>query len=67
MDLRFLTAWKPEPLGTGGAIAKAMTMVESQSVLVLNGDSFIKINLEEIERKIPTSKKSLTSCFERNE
>ena len=43
-----------EPLGTGGAIAKAMTMVESQSVLVLNGDSFIKINLEEIERKIPT-------------
>lgn len=44
-----------EPLGTGGAIAKAMTMVESQSVLVLNGDSFIKINLEEIERKIPTS------------
>lgn len=44
-----------EPLGTGGAIAKAMTMVESQSVLVLNGDSFIKIDLEEIERKIPTS------------
>ena len=45
-----------EPLGTGGAIAKAMTMVESQSVLVLNGDSFIKIDLEEIERKFPTSK-----------
>lgn len=44
-----------KPLGTGGAIAKAMTMVESQSVLVLNGDSFIKIDLEEIERKIPTS------------
>lgn len=44
-----------EPLGTGGAIAKAMTMIESQSVLVLNGDSFIKIDLEEIERKIPTS------------
>ena len=44
-----------EPLGTGGAIAKAMTMVENQSVLVLNGDSFIKIDLEEIERKIPTS------------
>ena len=44
-----------EPLGTGGAIAKAMTMIESQTVLVLNGDSFIKIDLEEIERKIPTS------------
>lgn len=45
-----------EPLGTGGAIAKAMTMVESQSILVLNGDSFIKIDLAEIERKIPASK-----------
>ncbi|MBO7277324.1 MAG: nucleotidyltransferase family protein [Bacteroidales bacterium] len=45
-----------EPLGTGGAIAKAMTMTEGENVLVLNGDSFIKVELEEIEKHIPCSK-----------
>lgn len=45
-----------EPLGTGGAIAKAMTMTEGENVLVLNGDSFIKVELEEIEKHIPYSK-----------
>lgn len=45
-----------EPLGTGGAIAKAMTFTESENVLVLNGDSFIKISLAEIVNKIPESK-----------
>ena len=45
-----------EPLGTGGAIAKAMTMIEGENALVLNGDSFIKVELEEIEKHIPCSK-----------
>ena len=45
-----------EPLGTGGGIAKAMTMTDGENVLVLNGDSFIKVELEEIEKHIPCSK-----------
>jgi len=34
-----------EPLGTGGAIRLACTVAESRHVLVLNGDTFFKIDL----------------------
>ncbi len=34
-----------EPLGTGGAIKKALSYTQSNHVLVLNGDSFFPINL----------------------
>lgn len=34
----------PAPLGTGGATAKAMTLVRSNPFLVLNGDSLCEIN-----------------------
>lgn len=34
-----------EPLGTGGGIKKAMDMVLSNTVLVLNGDSFFEIDI----------------------
>lgn len=33
-----------EPLGTGGAIKLALTNTKAENVLVLNGDSFFKIN-----------------------
>jgi D-glycero-alpha-D-manno-heptose 1-phosphate guanylyltransferase len=36
-----------EPLGTGGGIAQAMAMVDSDAV-VLNGDTFFEINLSEL-------------------
>lgn len=42
-----------EPLGTGGAIAKAMSFTKSENILVLNGDSFIKFDLAEICNNIP--------------
>jgi len=32
-----------EPLGTGGAIKKAMTLVKTKNALVLNGDTFLRI------------------------
>lgn len=35
-----------EPLGTGGAIKKALTFCKSENVLVLNGDTFFEINLQ---------------------
>src|SRR3954470_16040211 len=36
-----------EPLGTGGGIAQAMAMVDSDA-FVLNGDTFFDINLSEL-------------------
>lgn len=38
-----------EPLGTGGAIKLAMKQVRSDCVYVLNGDTFIDIEADEIE------------------
>ncbi|MBI4690338.1 MAG: nucleotidyltransferase family protein [Nitrospirae bacterium] len=39
-----------ELLGTGGAIKKAISLVGSRDVLVLNGDTFVDINFEELNR-----------------
>lgn len=36
-----------EPLGTGGAIKKALNLICEDNVLVLNGDSFLDLNLFE--------------------
>lgn len=36
-----------EPLGTGGAIKLAMDKIVGSEVLILNGDSFIEVNLQE--------------------
>ena len=35
-----------EPLGTGGALRHALPLLDSDPVLVLNGDTFCKFNLE---------------------
>ncbi|MHB1693610.1 MAG: nucleotidyltransferase family protein [bacterium] len=34
-----------EPLGTGGAIKKALNLTESKDILILNGDTFFNIDL----------------------
>ncbi|RYD05686.1 hypothetical protein N752_07255 [Desulforamulus aquiferis] len=40
-----------EPLGTGGAIKKALENVSEKDVFILNGDSFFDINLNHIYSK----------------
>ncbi|WP_319410100.1 nucleotidyltransferase family protein [uncultured Desulfosarcina sp.] len=35
-------------LGTGGAIKKALALTTSQKVIVLNGDSYIEVNISEL-------------------
>ena len=40
----------PAPLGTGGALARAMTAVRSNPVLVLNGDSLCELDPERLLR-----------------
>jgi len=40
-----------EPLGTGGALKKALSQTSDQHVLVLNGDTFFNINLNHLFQK----------------
>jgi D-glycero-alpha-D-manno-heptose 1-phosphate guanylyltransferase len=37
-----------EPLGTGGAIKKALGMIQDKNVIAMNGDSFLEIDFEEL-------------------
>jgi NDP-sugar pyrophosphorylase family protein len=44
-NLRLLYSQEPRPLGTAGALRLALPMLESDSVLVLNGDSYCEADL----------------------
>ena len=44
-------AVEKEPLGTGGAIRLALSMVESERVFVLNGDTFFDVSLSKMEKE----------------
>jgi NDP-sugar pyrophosphorylase family protein len=46
-DLRLRYSVEREPLGTGGALRQALPLLTSPSVLVLNGDSYCGLNLDE--------------------
>jgi NDP-sugar pyrophosphorylase family protein len=37
-----------EPLGTGGAIKKALKTIDDENVIVMNGDSFLEINFHKL-------------------
>lgn len=45
------------PLGTGGAIAKALSKAQSENVLVVNGDSIIKFDLNQTALQFDKIKK----------
>ncbi|BBO86923.1 nucleotidyltransferase family protein [Desulfosarcina ovata] len=47
-------------LGTGGAIKKALALTTSQSVLVLNGDSYIEVNISELIQSYQKNRASLS-------
>lgn len=57
-----------EPLGTGGAIKKAMREVHGNEVFIINGDTFFDVNLKELtlikESKLMLSLKTM-SDFDR--
>jgi D-glycero-alpha-D-manno-heptose 1-phosphate guanylyltransferase len=44
-SMNLLYSQEPYPLGTGGALSFALPLLESDPVLVLNGDSFCEANL----------------------
>lgn len=47
-DLSIRYSDEPEPLGTGGAIRLGMEYVQSEQVLVLNGDSFTDFSVDHL-------------------
>jgi NDP-sugar pyrophosphorylase family protein len=48
--LRLHYSEEPQPLGTGGALARALPLATSDPVLVLNGDSLCHFDLEDVCR-----------------
>jgi len=44
--LRLVYSHEPEPLGTAGALRLALPLLNSDSVLVMNGDSYCQANLQ---------------------
>lgn len=55
-----------EPLGTGGAIKKALTYAVGNEILVLNGDTFFDISLDELNIKFKNENKVLIALKEMN-
>ncbi len=50
LGLRLRYSVEEEPLGTGGAIKKAMELVAGETVLVMNGDIVTGLDLQEMAR-----------------
>ncbi len=44
-----------EPLGTGGAVKKALEMCNTNDVLILNGDTFFEYSLNDFYKASPTA------------
>lgn len=52
---------EPEPLGTGGAIVNALSLVQSsEPVFVLNGDTFVKLNYRKMFHQHAQTQSDLT-------
>ena len=53
-------AIEEKPLGTGGAIKRALKLVKSENVLVTNGDTFFDVDLDEMEEQHLLKKADVT-------
>ncbi len=53
-------AVEDEPMGTGGGIANALKFVSQPNVLLLNGDTFFQVNLEELCKHHESSNAAMT-------
>lgn len=49
-DIPIIYSIETEPLGTGGAIKKAINYAQSNDVFIVNGDTYFDINLEDLYR-----------------
>lgn len=46
----FVFSEEGEPLGTGGAVKKALTLVKTRDFIIMNGDTFCPVSLHELVR-----------------
>lgn len=52
--------YEPEILGTGGSLRKALNQLENESILVMNGDLYHRIDLEQVYHRHLLSKNDVT-------
>lgn len=75
-NIELVYSVEDEPLGTGGAIKKAMSHIKSEQVYIINGDTFFDVELKSLalnhESKLILSLKHMTNfdrygCVESDE
>ena len=54
-----------EPLGTGGGIALALRECNSETILIMNGDSFFPVNLQELKKVHDEKKAEITLALKK--
>jgi D-glycero-alpha-D-manno-heptose 1-phosphate guanylyltransferase len=59
-NIKLVYSIEKEPLGTGGAIFEASSMIGSDHFFVLNGDTFFKIDFSRMEENFIKSKSGLS-------
>jgi D-glycero-alpha-D-manno-heptose 1-phosphate guanylyltransferase len=64
-DLKLEYSVENEPLGTGGALLRAVEIVTSDSFFVLNGDTLFNIDLEKFRKYFLYSNASLSVALKR--
>ncbi|MCK5897987.1 MAG: nucleotidyltransferase family protein [Methylococcales bacterium] len=60
LEMEIIYSSEDTPLGTGGAIVKALKLTDSECVYILNGDSFFEIDLQEMQKAHLSSKADIT-------
>lgn len=58
--MQILYSKEDEPLGTGGAIKKALSFCQEENILVLNGDTYFEINLNTLVKEHNKSNANVT-------
>ena len=75
-NIELIYSVEDEPLGTGGAIKKALALCSEKNIFIINGDTFFDVNLQNLElmntSKIVLSLKSMKNfdrygCVETSE
>jgi len=59
-EIELVYSVESEPLGTGGAILKAAELINTDSFLVLNGDTLFDLDLEDFRKSFKYSNASLS-------
>ena len=60
IGMNIIYSEESEPLGTGGAIKKALEKTKEKNIIVINGDIYQNVNLEELMKEHIQSNKNVT-------